>query len=114
MNQYERDEIGQLRSYLNKMVFGATGAALTVGLALGGFSIKQQMQITTAKALAESAVKTSDENREDIKTLTSKFSDMNGVLEGVRSELGAQRRAVEAMNESVAELTRYLRGGNIK
>lgn len=110
MNQTDRDEVADLRRHLNKILMWAAGVCITLAVGFGSFSLSQQQQITTNANVSQSALRTAEENREDIKLLVGRFGDISSAVSGLQADIAGQRRTLDRIDASISELTRYLRG----
>jgi predicted negative regulator of RcsB-dependent stress response len=111
MNQFERDEIRELRDFMNRRFMWGAGILVTIALAATGWEMQQTGLIGRTAQVAENAFQMAETNTADIKQIGRDISDSNRQISGMAAQIQAQGRTLDRMDKTLADLARYLREG---
>lgn len=109
MNQSERDEIADLRDYLNRRFMWAAGLLIGLAVTAVGWEFQQTGQISTTAQVARDARDAATTNTADIKQIGRDISNSNQQISRLAAQIEAQGRTLTRIDNSISELTQYLR-----
>lgn len=109
MNSIERDEIRDLRDYLNKRFMWAAGLIIGMAVAAIGWEFQQTQTLSTTSQVAQDAQAAARTNTADIKQIGRDISSSNEQISGMAAQIAALARTLTRIDNSLSELTRYIR-----